>query len=392
MKKLLGIALSIVGFAALVVAAGYGKLIGKATVQNYSKGNIEERVAATAKQLRKQLPKKVGEQITWQNVGSDGPLLTFNYKIDLKISEFDHTAFLSRKEDELKALACKEESMVKDGGRYRYSYVGEDGTAIGGVEIGKKECEISATNLPNWAEAIKKGEYAVALNELKPLAEQGDGNAQHFLGIMYVKGQGVPQDYKAAIKWHTLAAEQGRADAQKSMGLRYYNGQGVPQDYKTAVKWFTLAAEQGYDAAQYSLARMYHTGNGVPKDYRIAAKWWKLAAEQGHAGAAHNLGVMYFDGGGVAQDYNAAFRWYKVAAEQGSASAQYQLGLMSSKGQGVALDYAAGHMWLSIAAANGYKNAAQLRGFVAEVMDPKQLEEAQRLARECRKNNYKGCG
>jgi hypothetical protein len=27
---------------------------------------------------------------------------------------------------------------------------------------------------------------------------------------------------------------------------RYYNGEGVPQDYKEAVKWQRKAAEQGY--------------------------------------------------------------------------------------------------------------------------------------------------
>ena len=33
----------------------------------------------------------------------------------------------------------------------------------------------------------------------------------------------------------------------------YDNGQGVPQDYKTAVKWYRLAAEQGHAAAQNNL-------------------------------------------------------------------------------------------------------------------------------------------
>ena len=62
---------------------------------------------------------------------------------------------------------------------------------------------------------------------------------------MYDNGEGVPQDYKEAIKWYRLAAEQGNANAQYNLGLMYDNGEGVPQDYKEAVKWYRLAAEQG---------------------------------------------------------------------------------------------------------------------------------------------------
>ena len=69
-------------------------------------------------------------------------------------------------------------------------------------------------------------------------------------------------------------------------------GQGVPQDYKTAVKWYRLAAEQGYVRAQYNLGLMYANGQGVPQDYKTAVKWFRLAAEQGNADAQYNLGVM----------------------------------------------------------------------------------------------------
>src|ERR1035438_5254339 len=38
--------------------------------------------------------------------------------------------------------------------------------------------------------------------------------AQVHLGLMYYQGQGVPQDYKEAMRWYRLAADQGDADAQ----------------------------------------------------------------------------------------------------------------------------------------------------------------------------------
>ena len=62
---------------------------------------------------------------------------------------------------------------------------------------------------------------------------------------MYFKGQGVPQDYAAAVSWYRKAAEQGNASAQYNLGVMYDNGQGVPQDYAAAVSWYRKAADQG---------------------------------------------------------------------------------------------------------------------------------------------------
>ena len=67
-------------------------------------------------------------------------------------------------------------------------------------------------------EAYKRGDYETALREFKPLAEQGIAEAQFNLGVMYVTGQGVPQDNKEAAKWYRLAAEQGVAEAQFNLG------------------------------------------------------------------------------------------------------------------------------------------------------------------------------
>ncbi len=48
---------------------------------------------------------------------------------------------------------------------------------------------------------------------------------------MYGKGNGVPQDYKAAAKWWRLAAEQGFAMAESNLEVMYQAGTGVIQDH-----------------------------------------------------------------------------------------------------------------------------------------------------------------
>ena len=49
--------------------------------------------------------------------------------------------------------------------------------------------------------AYFSGDYATALREWKPLAEQGHISAQYGLGLMYRDGNGVPKNYKTAVMW-----------------------------------------------------------------------------------------------------------------------------------------------------------------------------------------------
>ena len=67
---------------------------------------------------------------------------------------------------------------------------------------------------------------------------------------MYRNGEGVPLDYKQAIKWLRLAAARGNADAQYNLGQMYAAGQGVPLDNVRSRMWFALSNANGYaDAA-----------------------------------------------------------------------------------------------------------------------------------------------
>ena len=86
--------------------------------------------------------------------------------------------------------------------------------------------------------------YELPLDELRPLAEQGDVGAQTTLGLRYMIGDGVPQDDTEAVRWYRLAATQGHAAAQGNLGVMYATGQGVPRDDVEAHMWFNLAIAQ----------------------------------------------------------------------------------------------------------------------------------------------------
>jgi tetratricopeptide (TPR) repeat protein len=99
------------------------------------------------------------------------------------------------------------------------------------------------------------------------MARKGYAPAQFRLGLIYVKGDGVPKDYREALKWYRKAADQGNTAAQRSLGVMFGEGLGVPQDYAEALKWFRRAAEQNDAAAQTNLGIMYDFGHGVVRDY-----------------------------------------------------------------------------------------------------------------------------
>ena len=130
--------------------------------------------------------------------------------------------------------------------------------------------------------AYDSGDYTTALREWKPLAKQGDANAQYNLGVMYDQGRGVPENDKTAVKWYKRSAKQGYDKSQFNLGVMYEKGLGVPQHYKTAVKWYRLAAEQGFASAQGALGAMYAFGMGVQKDYVYGHMWADIAASKGN--------------------------------------------------------------------------------------------------------------
>ena len=93
--------------------------------------------------------------------------------------------------------------------------------------------------------AYQSGDFATAMKEWRPLAEQGDASAQYNLGVMYMNGYGVVQDYAEAVKLYRLAAEQGYASAQNNLGWMYDNGNGVLQNNILSHMWYNIASANG---------------------------------------------------------------------------------------------------------------------------------------------------
>jgi len=87
--------------------------------------------------------------------------------------------------------------------------------------------------------AMKRHDYKTALRLIRPLAEQGDANAQYNLGVFYDNGLGVPQDRIRAYMWLCLAAMQGRdrAAAFRDLVARLMTPGQLAEAQKLSREW-----------------------------------------------------------------------------------------------------------------------------------------------------------
>lgn len=98
------------------------------------------------------------------------------------------------------------------------------------------------------------GDYDKAFTTMQSLAETSDhGLAQYYTGMMYMKGQGVEQDYKNAGKWFRKASEQNIPQAQYKLAELYFKGRGVPKDYEYAYVWYSVGAAHEHNLSVKSV-------------------------------------------------------------------------------------------------------------------------------------------
>lgn len=208
----------------------------------------------------------------------------------------------------------------------------------------------------------KEGKYVESLEWYIKAANLGHIDAQSRLGLMYLSGEGVTQDYSKAFEWYQKAADQDDVLSQFFIGSFYHSGIGVKQDYNKAFEWYQKAAKQNNADAQYYLGSLYLSGTGVSKDIVMGVEWIKKSADQGQIKAQLTLGSLYFNGTGVSKDITKAFEWTKKAADQGSLEAQLRLGYSYYNGIGIDKDIDKAVEWLKKAADQGDTDALKSLG------------------------------
>lgn len=170
--------------------------------------------------------------------------------------------------------------------------------------------------------AFTAGNYAHALQQLKPLAEAGNPEAQYLLGHMLDLGLGAEPDPRKALSWWLKAAEKDHPAALHRAGLAYLEGRGVDFDPPRGVALLKQAAFWGYHPAEASLGQALLVGTLGSGFVPEALRWLSCAAEGGNREAAELVGVVYANGTEeTVPDLLQAVKFLRLAEALGSSRA-----------------------------------------------------------------------
>jgi len=107
-----------------------------------------------------------------------------------------------------------------------------------------------ASDLDDAVTAMRSGDFAEAYCMMRPLAEEGDADAQYNIGWMYMNGYGLRVNDSLALEWWEKAADQGHSDASFSIGMLYSLGDGeISKDSEAAIDNYLVAAVDGHEDA-----------------------------------------------------------------------------------------------------------------------------------------------
>jgi TPR repeat protein len=264
---------------------------------------------------------------------------------------------------------------------------------------------------------------ARALDLFQKAAAAGHTRAQINLGILYMRGLGVPRDLVNARAWlekaaasgdpqalYTLgramdesseqiapdpvraadlyrrAAEKGHVLAGLRYGLALSEGVGIKRDIPQAQKWLVQARDNGVPEAALALgdmaARTPASRDKAANERTVqsAISWYEVAAHGGVPSAQFKLGNAYFSGVGVARDPMQAMLWYSRAAQQGLPQAQHALGIMLLGGVTGTPDQVEGYKWLLLAEKAGNPDSRAVRDKSAAQLAEKDRRQAESLA------------
>ena len=131
--------------------------------------------------------------------------------------------------------------------------------------------------------AYLMADYEKAFTTMQSLAETSDhGYAQYYMAMMYLKGQGVDQDYKSASDWFRKASEKNIPQAQFKLGELYFKGRGVPKDPEFAYIWFSVGASHTHKLSVSAIqkAKTKLSPDELKEAYKVIATYIKRFGPQ----------------------------------------------------------------------------------------------------------------
>ena len=185
--------------------------------------------------------------------------------------------------------------------------------------------------------------------------------AMYRIGMLYLEGQGVPQNTETAIKWLELGAKGGAGWASEALTDLYRSGKATKKNTARALELLNKEAERGSNEAHRDLGLMYYYGEEVGRDFDLAFKHLSAIAESPlgtwDAQVYNALGHLYEDGKVTPQDLYKAFKYHLIGARAGYPTGQFSVGYAYQFGRGTKVDYVEAVQWYRLSAENGVTQA-----------------------------------
>lgn len=221
------------------------------------------------------------------------------------------------------------------GGRHlsQYSWLLSD--ADGGILGEGASSIVPADHYPLVPSAFSQS-FDSAARYLDYVSVLNDASAlSHFvLAKLYLRGDIVVEpNFPESIKHiknciqETLTGDTGNSKSLRGLcsrfiGLRYLRGEGVPQSYADALKWLEIGSKNGDPGSKGALGSMYLAGIGVKRDKQKAKELFK--ASEHDSTSNFYLGGLYLE----EKDISSAYMKYNAAAKTGDLKSVFHLGML----------------------------------------------------------------
>lgn len=195
---------------------------------------------------------------------------------------------------------------------------------------------------------------------------------EYLMGRMYLKGEGVEQDYFKSYQTFLLSAENGYAHSNYYIGNQYYYGLGFNQDFEEALTYYRKASEAKDSYADYRIAKMYLKGEGVNVDLQCAEDYLLKASEKVTL-ANYDLAKLYEDNPEIFyKSENTIFSLYQEALNQmleqeqngHNVFTEMRIASMYLNGKGTEINISEAVNWLGKASQQGNPDAAYQLGYI----------------------------
>lgn len=144
--------------------------------------------------------------------------------------------------------------------------------------------------------------------ELEKLASKAAG----YLGSMFLRGEGVKQNFDIAKVWFRRGIENGDALSQHGLGLMHLHGLAMDLNPVKAADFFGAAADQDVSMAQVRLGALLMDQG----DLTAAIKYFEFAARNHNMEGFYYLAELTNQGIGRDRSCTTAALYYKIVAEK----------------------------------------------------------------------------